>query len=1376
MSYDDPSAVEKRLVSELNVQLQQRNSQWLDAEVRYRDEVQRAEEMHAQSQSALDEELAETRRRIESEHAAATAEIETQFQSDESLARGRYNSRLDEINQEYNATVDTSRKTFDDTQWMVTSVLDENTDDSPQQRLEELTASLQSSREFLIGGVESLAEDIEAAKKILRTRRQRYEDQDAEIEPVPEDPEAAYECCESAIKRGRAALHILRKEFLSKLFVGATPVMLFAIAAVLLFILSFLVLPPSLISPNLDQFSAAWIGTLAGTAATATLVVLVVLYAVATGRCESAYQTMIDSFAEAEVSLHNWRSWSDKELRSKQRQYQKWQDSRSKQRDTTLSRAESKLDQETTAAEQIRDAGISDMESKFAAQLSALEERRTSQVKNVDERRDASLQQLEERESRDAAQIRAAYETSLNQAERSREEKQSSILQTWNSFWENLQAKHHDLGQRAAACGPELSLLRDDSWRLPDDVPEAIPFGHFNVELNTDVRTEHDDAKRQVSQLSFPLMLPFATGASLFLQAEGAGRQAANDILRAVMLRLLTSLPGGKVRFTIIDAVGLGEQFSSFMHLADYDELLVNSRIWTESGQIEQRLADLTEHMENVFQTYLRNEYQSIEEYNDFAGEVAEPYHFLVIANFPANFTEVAARRLVSIAGSGARCGVHTLISYDCSQPLPHGLLLEDVIGTSTHLVWRGDHFEHSASELNGIPLELDAPPQPAEFGNIVRRAGELSKHARKVEVPFSRIAPTENQLWQKDSRGGIDVPLGRAGATKLQHLRLGKGTSQHVLVAGKTGSGKSTFLHTLITNTALHYGPDEVELYLIDFKKGVEFKAYAAGRLPHARVIAIESDREFGVSVLQRLDAVLTERGELFRAHGAQDIGMFRDAQPDERMPRILLLVDEFQEFFTEDDKLSQTASLLLDRLVRQGRAFGIHVLLGSQTLGGAYSLARSTLGQVAVRIALQCSESDAHLILSEDNTAARLLTRPGEAIYNDANGLIDGNHPFQIAWLDDDQRAEKLEGILQLTHQRGMQPDPAIVFEGNIPADPSNNPELNELASSFPPAAAPAVGRIWLGEPVQLKAASALELSHQTGSNLLIVGQSADSALGILTSCLTSLSYQYPLPETVGDAAVRFAVLDAVNGDFAGPRFWLSVAQLAGRELEVAGPAESNQVVSDLAKEIDRRLEENSTGAPPIYLFVANVSGFRDLRKAEDDFGSWGMDKDKPASPDQQFSKIVTDGPAVGVHALVWCDSYNNVGRWLGNRLLKEFEYRVCFRMNANDSSQLIDTPAAGRLGTNRALLYRDATGETEKFRPYGIRQSSAGAPNEATAVDTTAAKVSLEPSAFQSTSLEPLSAKPPNPETAEPKKNSPDDDKPDEHWDSIEMFSVK
>src|SRR5216110_2165812 len=272
--------------------------------------------------------------------------------------------------------------------------------------------------------------------------------------------------------------------------------------------------------------------------------------------------------------------------------------------------------------------------------------------------------------------------------------------------------------------------------------------------------------------------------------------------------------------------------------------------------------------------------------------------------------------------------------------------------------------------------------------------------------MPFAEIAPEVAAFWTLETSAEVRVPIGRTGATKFQYLALGKGTRQHALIAGKTGSGKSTLFHVLITNLALWCSPDQVEFYLIDFKKGVEFKCYAANRLPHARVVAIESDREFGLSVLQRLDEELKRRGELFRTLGVQDVAGYKRNGGTEPMPRALLMIDEFQEFFVEDDRISQAANLLLDRIVRQGRAFGIHCILGSQTLGGAYTLARTTIGQMVIRIALQCNEADATLIMDESNPAPRLLSRPGEAIYNDAAGAIEGNSPFQVVWLSEDER----------------------------------------------------------------------------------------------------------------------------------------------------------------------------------------------------------------------------------------------------------------------------------------------------------------------------------------------------------------------------------
>src|SRR5205823_1254559 len=233
----------------------------------------------------------------------------------------------------------------------------------------------------------------------------------------------------------------------------------------------------------------------------------------------------------------------------------------------------------------------------------------------------------------------------------------------------------------------------------------------------------------------------------------------------------------------------------------------------------------LTAYMENVSQKYLRNQFQTIEEYNAQAGEVAEPYRILVVAGFPVHFSSEAARRLVSIIHSGPRCGVYTLLSVDLKQPLPQGFNLRDLQRPGTTLVWKERRFVWQDADFQNLALDLDLPP-PAELGNrLLQRLGEQASRANLVEVPFEFVAPPPGQWWTGDSRLGLSVPLGRAGATKRQHLRLGQGTAQHVLVAGKTGSGKSTLLHALIHSLALTYSPEQVELYLVDFKKGVEFK-----------------------------------------------------------------------------------------------------------------------------------------------------------------------------------------------------------------------------------------------------------------------------------------------------------------------------------------------------------------------------------------------------------------------------------------------------------------------------------------------------------------------------------------------------------------------
>lgn len=931
---------------------------------------------------------------------------------------------------------------------------------------------------------------------------------------------------------------------------------------------------------------------------------------------------------------------------------------------------------------------------------------------DVAARRTDELRRLEADLQQKCEAIGGAADREIATAEAEYSSQKGRVLSEFDGAWTFLErdwSKAHaeitdgltTIDRENAEYFPDWSAPTWKQWSPPRAVPPTMRFGELVATLPAVPRDSRLPAPPR--EVRLPALLPFPVSCATLLTAGGAGRAPAAQALLALATRFLTALPAGKARLTIIDPVGLGENFAALMHLADHDPLLVGARIWTEPAQIEKRLTDLTAHMENVIQKYLRSQYASIEEYNAQAGEVAEPYRVLVVANFPANFTAEAARRLERIAASGASCGVYTIVSRDPSLPAPQDYSPADLERASLNLIWKDERFVWKDSDFEPWPLAIDAPPPADVLMQTLDKIGKAAKVAGRVEVDFSFIAPPAEKYWTGDSRAGIDVPLGRAGATKRQHLQLGKGTAQHALVAGKTGSGKSTLLHALITNLALTYGPDEVELYLIDFKKGVEFKTYANHRLPHARVIAVESEREFGLSVLQRLDQELKQRGELFRSAGVQDIRGYRDAEAGRVMPRIMLIVDEFQEFFVEDDRVAQEAALLLDRLVRQGRAFGLHVLLGSQTLGGAYSLARSTIDQMAVRIALQCSEADAGLILSKDNSGARLLTRPGEAIYNDANGLVEGNDIFQVCWLADDRREQYLQAAAELA-ARQQHTIQTVVFEGNVPSDLTAHPKLRELIDGPRAATVSRDLTCWLGDAMAIKAPTAAVFRRQSASNLMILGQQPEPARSILAASVVAALAQSP-GVSADESCPRVVIFDGTPADdpLAG---WFSDRFGSWAGVRVAGPRDVAEVMRELGHELERRQTETGL-AVPVVVMVYGLHRFKDLRKADDDFG-FNRGGGEPG-PAQRFTTLLRDGPTAGLHTILWCDTLVNLQRAVERQTLREFEMKVLFQMGANDSSTLIDSPAAARLGVNRGLFAHEELSAPEKFRPYSLPEAA-------------------------------------------------------------------
>jgi DNA segregation ATPase FtsK/SpoIIIE, S-DNA-T family len=837
------------------------------------------------------------------------------------------------------------------------------------------------------------------------------------------------------------------------------------------------------------------------------------------------------------------------------------------------------------------------------------------------------------------------------------------------------------------------------NWQAPESGDPVGGFAELVIDLKPFLASPPVDS-RMALEMDTPLRVPLAfkipSGESILFESEGTAPQAMIDAINGIVLRLLMSAPVGRMRFTLMDPVGLGQNFAGLMHLADHDDQLINRRIWTQGNQIEQCLKDLTEHMEKVTQMYLRNEYDSLADYNQAAGNIAEKYQVLVVSDFPVGFSESALRRLQSIAVSGARCGVFLLLHRDQRQPLPDPSVIDDL---RKHCVWiesKSKDCPLGAHRWTGVRMEWAEQADAQGAMDLIHQIGRASVDSNRVEVPFSQVMPATGDTWSQDTSDVLKIPIGRTGASKLQYLVLGKGTQQHVLIAGKTGSGKSTLFHVMITNLALWCRPDQVEFYLIDFKKGVEFKCYATHQLPHAKVVAIESDREFGLSVLERVDQELRRRGDLFRQHGVQDLGSYQKVARDQPLPRTLVMIDEFQEYFVADDRVAQNASVLLDRIVRQGRAFGIHVILGSQTLGGAYTLARTTFAQMVVRIALQCDEADSYLIMDESNAAPRLLSRPGEGIYNDRSGAVEGNSPFQTVWLTDAERdayLQQVSGLVQHHQWKGSGP---VVFEGNAPADVRDNHELT-AALATDPTSIPEIPHAWLGTPNAIKGPTCGTFGAQTGGHLLVLGQNDEMAFSLMICSIISLAAQYPADQA------EFIVIDALADHSIQLDLLDQVLSMVPHKVRTLRDESLEEMMTHLDGGVDQH-SEDSKGIRTSFVVVLGLQLFKKLRP-EDEFSFSVSEAEGKLKPGEIFDRIILEGPGAGIHVLATVDSYSNSQRFLSRKALSEFEMRVLFQMSANDSAALIDHTKASQLGLYRALFYNERRGYLETFRPYAL-----------------------------------------------------------------------
>ena len=1248
-----------------------------ELEQRHRLGVSESREKFEKTTKDFDYRLDTLRKQIKEKATAKQAQIQQHFEQELAKAKANHVSRRQKAQADYDKAKADLKKRFDHATWLADSVLE----------AAEVQANQEFRRDFDRQNDQNEATACEEADAAALV--QTY---GVKPEPVSEGTLKPEEIGENAVavleekqNESQRQMQALRKLGIARLFVGIWPLfVLVLLCAAAAAVVQLRTDTPT--QPHWDKLEIPVGATFVG-----ALVIGIVLKVMITGRVKKVYTPLRLAIADTRLASVVVNQNADK-LRKKLIA------EATEKRNAEVDAARQRFAPVQQKAVQLRDKAAKTSDTEYEAAVAAINAQQKKNAEELQQWREKQLADSESRVRDEQARLKGRFETDAEAMTTGYADRRSQLQKRWHEGLVNIQTP---MGQEQSGSVTKTNWADfERTWIPPKAFPETVAFGSLSIDLEKiSAGIPRDGTEMALpDQFKVPAVLAFPRQASIIIETDPDGREEGLRALQMIMTKLLTQLPSGRARFTIIDPVGLGQSFAGFMHLADHDEQLVTSRIWTTPEQIDQRLIDMTEHMETVIQKYLRNEYETIDEYNAQAGELAEPYRFLVFADFPSGIEGESWRRLMSIARSGARCGVYTLILRDTRQSLPGDVMIEDLEAASAIIVREDGKFMWRDEIYQQFPLALDVAPDEDTLTKIVHKVGRAAKEAARVEVSFDTIAPKVEEFWTMSAANELAVPVGRMGATRLQYFRCGRGMAQHSLVAGKTGSGKSTLLHAMITNLAMWYSPDEVEFYLIDFKKGVEFKTYADFMLPHARAIAVESDREFGLSVLQRIDAELARRGEMFRRQGVQDLASYRKSS-GKVLPRIMLIIDEFQEFFTEDDKVGQDAQLLLDRLVRQGRAFGIHVFLGSQTIGGSGGLARSTISQMGIRIALQCSEADSQLILGDNNGAARLLSRPGEAIYNDAGGAVENNSPFQVAFLTDERKERYLTGINnKLKHDGTKLPVvPPLVFEGNAPADLSKNAPLLAAMKAPKQTNSPVA---WLGDPVAIKDPTSLMFRRQSGSNVLIIGQVDEQAMATLAAAAISLSAQLPKDR------VRFVLFDGTPTDSMLAGKLPEVLAALPNETKVVEYRQVEEAIGELTEEYERRRDDAEGNFPSIFVLINGVQRYRNLRKSEDEGFSFSVsDEPKKASASKQFVDLIREGPNYGIHFIAWFDTLASTERTFERGIMREFDNRLLFQMSANDSSNLIDSPIANKLGFFRALAYSEEQGVMEKFRPYGM-----------------------------------------------------------------------
>jgi S-DNA-T family DNA segregation ATPase FtsK/SpoIIIE len=687
--------------------------------------------------------------------------------------------------------------------------------------------------------------------------------------------------------------------------------------------------------------------------------------------------------------------------------------------------------------------------------------------------------------------------------------------------------------------------------------------------------------------------------------------ESARQLLQSTALRLIAAAEPFRLRIDSFDPRLTG-MMGLLGHLTTkYPQLVPRATHTAE--QLHSVLSSLVDVSSLRASRQAQLGHKRFEELIRETGRVTDPYRLLVLFDYPAGIDTLAQRDLLRLAATAGERGICFLVHHDPAMASESDVDARQLLDLLAPVSVTNGMVE--VSQLANVQAKLDPPFEANVATSICDVVAEQAEIAVLPTIDFERTLPDRLTWWQpvKDE---LSTVIGYDDRTPaLIRLRSGNPALPHVLVGGAVGQGKSNLLLVMIHGLAARYAPADLEMYLLDFKHGVEFSALgpAAQRehwLPHVRVLGIHSDRAFGLAVLRHLSDELARRSEIFKAHG--NVADIAELSPGpDRPPRILAVLDEFQVLLEDDDELADEAARLLERLVRLGRAYGVHVVLATQTIEGVKRLSTrrdSIFGQVPYRIALKTTPADSQAILRTGNTAAAELQFRGEAVLNANFGSPDDNQHVLVSFAD----KPVLDDLRHELWQRSGTTRAPRVFHLAEPA------RLTDTAA----AVKAELGRPWMGLPIAVtEEPVAIEVQPEPGAGVLVLGDGPADALGVLTGLAVSAAAAAAVPP-------RFVFLDGTDSAPAvaeGKGALIQTLQSLGCEVETV---DKHGDVAPKLFALRDAVKEGRVGGTT-YLLGFGLHAVPKMQAHAEGFFE---------SPANALQEIVRDGPTQGLVTFGW------------------------------------------------------------------------------------------------------------------------------------------